>query len=480
MLEPFRHPRFEQRLRFLAWVVALPGLAIGLVLLWSGDFALATRWVVTVGLLLLTAFLISVVRTHVVFPLRVVANLLQAIREHDYSLRARHARGDDALGEVLIEVNALSEGLKAQRLEGLEAGALLRRVVAEIEVVILTFDDGGRLRLVNRAGERLLGAEALRLIGRPADDLGLAPCLEGEEQRTIEADFPGGRGRWALKRSTFRQEGRPHDLVVLADLDRTLRQEERVAWQRLIRVLGHELNNSLAPIQSMATTLASMLGRGKRDEEWEEDLRRGLRLISERSGSLSHFVKRYSQLARLPRPRLAPVSVGELLPRVAELENRVPVDLELGPEVVVDGDREQLEQLLINLVRNAADAALETAGRVTIGWRPRRSELEIRIDDTGPGLAETANLFVPFFTTKPGGSGIGLVLCRQIAESHGGSLTLRDRSPGPGCRATLYLPLRGFQDRAGYGERGSTDGKARSTNLSSPSVSRKKRSARTR
>ncbi len=451
MLEPLRHPRFEQRLRFLAWVVALPGLAVGLVLLWSGDFAPASRWVVTVGLLLLTGFLISLVRTHVVFPLRVVANLLQAVREHDYSLRARHARGDDALGEVLIEVNALSEGLKAQRLEGVEASALLRRVVAEIDIVILTFDDGGRLRLVNRAGERLLGAEAPRLIGRPAGDLGLAACLEGEDKRTMEADFPGGRGRWALRRSSFRQEGRPHDLVVLTDLDLTLRQEERLAWQRLIRVLGHELNNSLAPIQSMAGTLASMLGRDDRDDEWEEDLRRGLRLISERSASLSHFVKRYGELARLPRPRLAPVRVGELLRRVAALENRVPVILEPGPEVSLKGDREQLEQLLINLVRNAADAALETSGTITIGWWAGARELEIRIDDTGPGLAQTANLFVPFFTTKPGGSGIGLVLCRQIAESHGGSLTLRDRSPGPGCRATLYLPRQEHRDRAGQG-----------------------------
>jgi two-component system nitrogen regulation sensor histidine kinase NtrY len=442
LLAALRHPRFERRLRVLTWAIGVPAFIAAMVLVWSGGYSGGTRWAVTLIVIAFWAVFVSLVHEHVVYPLRVVANLLQALREGDYSLRARHARQDDALGEVLIEVNTLSETLKSQRLGAMEAGALLRRVVAEIDVAILTFDENARLQLVNRAGERLLGGEPSELIGSRAEELGLAACLEGEDVRTLEAEFPGGRGRWALRRSSFREEGRPHQLVVLTDLSRALREEERMAWQRLIRVLAHELNNSLAPIQSMASTLISLLDRRPRSVDWEKDLRGGLKLISDRSASLSRFVGAYSQLARLPRPRLAPVDVGDLVHHVAGLETRVGVRVEPGPELTIDGDRSQLEQLLINLVRNGADAALETAGEVILSWRTNDAELEIRVDDTGPGLPNTANLFVPFFTTKPNGSGIGLVLCRQIAESHGGTLTLRDHSDGEGCRATLYLPQR--------------------------------------
>lgn len=441
LLERLRHPRFERRLWFLAAAVGAPGVAAAIYLLWRSAYSDGARWTVTVLLVLLWAYLVAAVHSHVVYPLRVVANLLQALREGDYSLRARRARADDALGEVLIELNALGEGLKAQRLGALEASALLRRVVAEIDVVILTFDSDNELQLVNRAGERLLGAAASDLIGRSAEVLGLGPCLEGDDAQTLDLELPGSRGRWALRRSVFRDEGRPHQLLVLTNLSRTLRQEERVAWQRLIRVLGHELNNSLAPVHSMAATLVDVLDRDPRADDWESDLRSGLQLIADRSESLSRFVGAYGKLARLPQPRVAPVRVGELVRHVAAMETRMPIQIEDGPEATVRADRGQIEQLLINLVRNAAEAAMECDGAVSISWRAGDSELEIRVDDSGPGLANTANLFVPFFTTKPNGSGIGLVLCRQIAESHGGALTLRDRLEGKGCRATLYLPL---------------------------------------
>ena len=131
----------------------------------------------------------------------------------------------------------------------------------------------------------------------------------------------------------------------------------------------------------------------------------------------------------------------EWVRRVAGLETRLPVDVSGGPEVTVEADGDQLEQLLINLVRNAADAALETGGGVSLAWKRNRRYVEVYVDDEGPGLSNTANLFVPFFTTKPGGSGIGLVLCRQIAEAHEGSLTLENRKKGGGCQAKLRLPL---------------------------------------
>lgn len=411
------------------------------ILLWTGDYTPKVRW--TVALLVAVWWLAAAgsVAERVVRPLQTISNLLAALREGDYSIRARGAKTDEALGLALFEVNALADVLRGQRLGALEATALLRRVIAEVDVAIFTFDQDQRLRLVNRAGERLLAQPTARLLGRTAGQLGLASSLEGEVPRTTERPFGGRLGRWEVRRSAFRQDGRPHQLVVLSDLSRALREEERQAWQRLIRVLGHEINNSLAPIRSIARSLEEALGRSGGSIPSDEDFRRGLAVIAARSEGLSRFMAAYSRLARLPRPTLAPVDLPVLVRRVVSLETRLPVSIAPSSAFSVAADADQLEQLLINLVSNAVDAALETKGRVTIAWGLSDHALELRVEDEGPGLSETANLFVPFYTTKPDGSGIGLVLSRQIAEAHGGTLTLENRAAGRGCVARLTLPI---------------------------------------
>jgi two-component system, NtrC family, nitrogen regulation sensor histidine kinase NtrY len=206
-------------------------------------------------------------------------------------------------------------------------------------------------------------------------------------------------------------------------------------------VLGHELNNSLAPICSIAGSLEDMLKRESRPSDWEEDLRRGLHIIADRSDALSRFMRDYGRIARLPKPQLRPVSVGTLVRSAVVLETRMAVELAPGPELTINVDPDQVQQLLINLIRNAVDATLETGGKVRIGWSGNGSSLHLYVQDQGPGIANPANLFVPFFTTKPGGSGIGLVLSRQIAEAHGGTLTLANRSQERGCEANLQLPV---------------------------------------
>lgn len=436
-------------------------------LLWTGDFTPKVRWTVallTVGWWLAVA---ATIGERVMRPLQTISNLLAALREGDYSIRARGARTDEALGLALYEVNELADVLRGQRLGALEATALLRRVIAEVDVAIFTFDEDQRLRLINRAGERFLGQAAARAMGQTATELGLAACLEGEVPRTVDLPFGGRLGRWEIRRSAFRQDGRPHQLVVLSDLSRALREEERQAWQRLIRVLGHEINNSLAPIRSIANSLAEALERGgsggyggyggygspsgaaasapsgssSASADSAEDFRRGLAVIAARSEALSRFMAAYSRLARLPRPKLAPVDLPALVRRVAGLETRLAVRIGEQPALWVTADPDQLEQLLINLVSNAVDAALETGGSVSVGWGVVDHAVEVRVEDEGPGIPETANLFVPFYTTKPQGSGIGLVLSRQIAEAHGGMLTLENRPEGRGCVARLTLPV---------------------------------------
>jgi two-component system nitrogen regulation sensor histidine kinase NtrY len=437
---------YEQRLWLFSILAALPATAVALILLWTGDFALRTQWTLTL-LIVVSGWLFTVALHHrVVYPLRTVSNMLAALREEDFSLRARGARTDDALGDLLVEINALGEALRDQRLGAVEATALLRKVMAEIDVAVFTFDERQKLQFANPCGERLLGARAGRLRGCGATDLGLAECLAGDTPRIIPIDLPGGAGRWEIRRSTFRMEGRPRQLLVLSDLTKSLREEERQAWKRLIQVLRHEINNSLAPIDSLAGSVVSLLNRRPRPSDWEADMNDGLTVIRERSKALNRFMTAYSGLTRLPRPRLGPVAVGDRVRRVAGLEVRQHIHIVAGPERTIRADGDQLDQLLINLMRNAVDAAQETGGQVRVGWREAGNGfpwIEVWVEDEGPGLSNTENLFVPFFTTKPDGAGIGLALCREIAEAHGGGLSLVNRSDRSGCRACLRLPANG-------------------------------------
>ena len=442
---------FERRVTLLALLAGLPAVLLCALLLWLGDYSARVQWTVDLLLVVVWLSIVSNLRQRVIRPLQTLSNLLAALHEGDYSIRARRATSGDALGEVLLEANELGQTLRQQRLGALEATALLRTVMSKIEVAVFAFDGEQRLRLVNRAGEKLLAQPAKRLLGRTVEDLGLAACMapgtEGDSH-TMQMVFPGGFGRWGVSRSTFRERGMTHQLLVLTDLSQTLREEERIAWQRLLRVLGHELNNSLAPIKSVAGSLNDLLERELPPEDWREDMHRGLEVISSRADSLARFIESYSKLARLPQPRFEPVNVGEVVRRVASLETRLPVSVSSGPDVNMQGDSAQLEQLLINLVRNAVDASLETGGKVEVGWSRNNGQIDVWISDEGPGLANTANLFVPFFTTKSEGSGIGLVLSRQIAEAHGGTLTLTNRSAHTGCEAHLRLPLNETENRA--------------------------------
>jgi two-component system nitrogen regulation sensor histidine kinase NtrY len=438
---PAQPSAFERRILLLTLLAGTPGGAVALTLLWTGDYTDRLRWTLTILVCGAWLGVTLALRERVVRPLQTISNMLAALREGDFSIRARGAREDDALGLALLEVNILGETLRSQRLGALEATALLRTVMAEIDVAIFAFDEHRALRLVNGGGERLLDQPAERLLGRTSAALGLAECLRGEDERTVDIDFPGGRGKWQLRRGSFRQDGRPHQLVVLSDLSRVLREEERQAWQRLIRVLGHEINNSLAPIKSIAASLRDLLARPTLPGDWRDDVGGGLTVIAGRSESLSRFMSAYALLARLPSPEPHPVDVEQWVRRVAQLETRLQVCVVPGPSMTISADGDQLDQLLINLVRNAADASLETHGGVAVGWARNGGTLDVWVRDDGLGLSETANLFVPFFTTKPNGSGIGLALSRQIAEAHGGALTLENRRDARGCEARLRLPL---------------------------------------
>ena len=434
--------RHDHRIVLLVLLSGLPGMTLALGFLWLGPYSARLQWTLSVVLFGSWFGFTYAVRERVIRPLQTLSNMLAALREGDFSIRVRGAGTKGPLAITYLEANALEEVLREQRLGAVEATALLRKVLEEVDLAVFAFDEGETLRLLNRAGEKLLGQPSERVIGKSAAELRLSETLHGVAPRTLELNHPGGMGRWELRRTVVRQEGQPLRLIVLSDLRRALREEERQAWKRIIRVLSHEINNSLAPIKSIAGSLQSLTQRKALPPEIEEDVGSGLKIIAGRAESLGRFMASYAQLARLPEPQLGPVEVEALVRRVVAIETRMDVGVKPGPEVTVQADADQLEQLLINLVRNAVDAALETGGHVYLSWTLVVNHLHVLVEDEGPGLSgDTGNLFVPFYTTKPGGSGIGLALCRQIAEGHGGTLTLENRSGGKGARACLAIPL---------------------------------------
>ncbi|HMC32335.1 MAG TPA: ATP-binding protein [Candidatus Angelobacter sp.] len=426
-------------------LISLPGAIVAELFLWLGDHSLELKWTITLFIVVAWAIGSSMLHTQVIRPMQTLSNMVAAIREEDFSFRLRGGGREDSLADLIYEINSLSVRLQQQKISALEATALLKKVMMEIDVAVFTFDQQQRLRIVNRAGEQLMGRIAPRMLGLTAEELGLQEFLQSPGPQTVQMTFPGKHGRWAISHTSFRENGVPHELLIISDLSRALREEERQAWQRLIRVLGHELNNSLAPIKSIAGTLGSLTVRAALPEEVSQDMQQGLRVIENRVEALNRFMQAYTRLARMPAPTRTRVDVGPLVQRAASLERRLPVKTLEGPPVSIDADPDQIEQLLINLIRNAVDASLDPslkhAGSVEVGWRANARSVELFIRDEGPGLLNSDNLFVPFFTTKHGGSGIGLILSRQIAEAHGGVLQLSNRRDRAGCEAVIALPI---------------------------------------
>jgi nitrogen fixation/metabolism regulation signal transduction histidine kinase len=445
-----RRLSFERRLRLWLYLLGLPMAVLCLLLLRRYSVDLLEQGFVVLALVLGWAFAVSLLMEQIVLPLQTLANVVAALHEDDYSFRARGGQRNDAIGDLALEVNRLAATLQGRRAGALEAMALVERVMRSMQSPVLAFDPEGRLRLLNAAGERAFGLRGQTVLGSSAMQLKLEGLLNVGDDEVISLGTGQQSARWVVKRTRFRLQGIPHTLLVLSDVSAALREEEKLAWERLIRVLGHEINNSLTPIKSIAGSLRGRLAALNEVSSETIDFERGLEVIENRSESLNRFLQAYRQLMGLPAPKLGEVSLAALVERVAQLERRVDVTVTPTADIVLQIDRDHIEQALINLVRNAADAALSpdaTDGdspHVDISWQTTGAEVVIAILDNGPGLTNAGNLFVPFYTTKPGGTGIGLVLAQQIAQAHRGSVQLANRTDGhTGCKADLRLPLAG-------------------------------------
>jgi nitrogen fixation/metabolism regulation signal transduction histidine kinase len=435
-----------RRAWFHCLLLALPALALAALVLYRSRMGLTSALLLLICLLLYLLLVAAALIEGLVRPLQTLSNVVSSLREGDYSFRARGAAAPDAVGELASEVNALADLLQKQRVRSLEATALLARILEVMHAPLFAFDREDTLQLVNNAGLKLLGLSNARCFGRSAKELGLEALLQAPDQtiHSFNADrkSPAGPVRWLLRKAAFRQEGAPHTLLLLADVSVPLQEEEQIAWKRLIRVLGHELANSLAPIKSIAGSLRERVDSLQGEDGTLRDFRRGLGVVESRAESLHRFVQSYRQLAQLPPPRLRPVQLGPLMEQVVLLEQRLPVKLDPGPAAMLNADPDQLEQMLINLLANAVDASLaRDAQPVRASWKIAGTSVLITIEDRGLGIANAENLFVPFYTTKPSGSGVGLALAQQIARAHGGEIQLVNREDGEGARATIRLPV---------------------------------------
>jgi nitrogen fixation/metabolism regulation signal transduction histidine kinase len=434
------HWSLEQAVVGLCLLGGLPA-AIALVwLVWGQNYSFEVRWTLAAVVLVVWIGCAATAHQMVTRVLYLSANLLGALHEGDYSIRGTGAKPGSAADLVMKEINSLGDTLQRQRSEAVESTALLTSVMGAIDVAVFAFDMDEKLVLANPAAERLLNKRGPEILGHDAGSLRLHNYLTGDTPRLLDNAFGASSGRLELRRSTFYRDGKPHQLLVFADLSRALREEQQLAWQRIVRVLSHEINNSLTPIKSIAHSIKRMISRIP-DVPRAAEIQDGLNLIETRSGALGRFLRQYAQLAKLPKPQERPIQILPLAKRIAELENRLPIEVRASTDIQVEADPDQLEQLLINIVRNAVDATVDTGGKVWIDWSKADGFLQLTVEDEGPGLPDTSNLFVPFFTTKPQGSGIGLALSRQIAEAHGGTLGLENRTGARGCRATLRLPM---------------------------------------
>ena len=449
---------FERRLRLGLYLLGAPTVVLVAFELHQFRIDPSIQWVALPLLIIAWVFAVSLLMEQIIRPMQTLANVVSALREDDYSFRARGGRRNDALGDLALEINALAAMLQVQRVGAMEAMALVERVMKSMQSPVLAFDPEGRLKLLNAAAERAFNlspetSSSRSVGGRTSNRTGsgradLERLLHAEDNDLLSLTNSQQSARWVVKRTSFRLRGVPHKLFVLSDVSEALREEERQAWERLIRVLGHEINNSLTPIKSIASSLRSRLGTSDTASDEEDDFARGLEVIEDRAESLNRFLQAYRELMGLPAPRLELISLASLIRRVAKLETRLTVTVSrvVRSDIELMADQDQLSQALINLVRNAAEASLSpdasgsAAPYVEIKWEALHGEALITILDNGPGLTNASNLFVPFYTTKPGGTGIGLVLAQQIAMAHSGSVQLVNRTDGHGCQACLRLP----------------------------------------
>lgn len=433
---------FEAHLIRLVLLASLPLL---LLLLWMMVLANISIWLILLtGLFgsLMILYASYSIYQKISYQFRSISNLLEALIQGDYALRARSDQSGGALDELVSAMNDLAQGMSQQRWESVESQLLLRTIIEHIDVAIIALTQNNQIRFSNPAADHLLQLHNTSSNQQLLQQLAFVQELTSGCHQLVELSLGYQQGRFNVYIEEFRDAGKQHKLLFITDMRSLLRTEERKAWQDLIRVISHEINNSLSPIASISQTLKRLIERDARGETLAEDLREGLHIISERAIGLSQFVESYKQLAKLPEPQIQPLAIRPLVEKIVALFNHTAIEIETETNFTLQLDPIQFEQVLINLIKNAVEATALTnpSSIIKIRWAVSHQFFKLDICDQGTGISNPNNLFVPFYSTKKQGSGIGLVLSRQIIEAHNGRLTLSNQDSG-GCCASIELPV---------------------------------------
>jgi nitrogen fixation/metabolism regulation signal transduction histidine kinase len=412
----------------------------------AGISAAATRWLgspllaASAALLVIAPFLLWLARLISRPWSRVVGALRDGItrlRDHDFSGSIGRT-SDDELGDLVSAYNSLGDLLRRERLDLYQRELLLDTVIQTTPLVMVLTNASGRIVYSNAAARQFFHQgrklEGLHLPVLIADSPpALRESLTGECDTLFTMEIGGEPQVYHLSQRGFMLNAQPHRLVLLKQLTRELAAQEVAVWKKVIRVIAHELNNSLAPITSLAHS-GRMLAR----EPDSVQLERVFTTIGERAGHLASFIDGYARFAKLPRPRPNPVSWPQFL---ARLEGTMP--FRVGgpiPQRPASFDASQLEQVMINLLKNAAESGSHPE-EITVSVHPEAEGFVVEVADRGGGLTDNVlrDALLPFYSTKPAGTGLGLTLCREIVEAHGGRLSLANR-PGGGATVTVWLP----------------------------------------
>jgi len=429
---------FEKRVSNIVLWAILPSYFIAVCLLWYIDTSFYLQSLVTIFLSALIGF--SFYRFHYEIKDQFIslANLIEALNVGDFSLRGKAEEGQFGHSDLIRQINKLADSLTAARYDFKESQLLLAKVIKQIKVAIIACDDNDKITMVNPETERLFSLSESKISHKTLAELKLSQ-LDSLKSNSIENLTIGSRtARWHIFKDGFREQGKQHTLYIFSDLDLLLSQQEQKAWKDLVRVLSHEINNSLAPIISLASTLDKLTNNSEIEDVDKEDIQSGLKIIQDRATSLKHFIQGYRVLTHMPAPQLQSVDIIPAIKQLVALL-KYPIDLVIPEQLVLDVDIAQLEQCLINLLKNADEAGGESSA-IELIIKTRAQQLHIYILDKGPGIQNLDNVFVPLFTTKEKGTGIGLSLCKQIIQGHNGQLQLANRASG-GCQVEIILPL---------------------------------------
>jgi len=452
---------FENQLLRIALSIGLLPTAFLFYALYNHELSIFFKIMLMFLLLVSVFYGAFLIRSKVVSQLRTSTNLISAMQAGDHAIRANHYEGQGALKEFNLVFNGLSSVLAEQELISKERQVLLDIVIKQIDVAIVAVNKNSNIILMNPAAEKLFSCHFDEVSGWPISTLGLQDVLTHESRQVTEFEIKAHKKKVFIHTDEYFEQGDRHKLVFITDIQKLLHEEERQAWQKLLRVLSHEINNSLTPIASLSDTLIRLIVNQKSlmteqtisennssagnssidNTELFEDLEEGLAVIAERAQSLNEFLLRYQEFSCLPKPEKTLFELADLLKSMLLLFDDHNIQLS-GQPLVIYGDEKQLQQVLVNLIKNAQQAMLDNSrGIITIEWQQKDDTIAINIADQGTGINNADNIFVPFYTTKTDGCGIGLVFSRQIIVNHGGNLTLANRVDEQGAVANIVLPI---------------------------------------